>query len=185
MGGGGGEKQVIAFTSPSNLTSNGTLGGDSFAVYSWAYRSPSDGSTAGTVWDETTDNNVSRYPAYNAFDASSSTFCVIPAYPDAHGFLIIYNPYPINIQAINITMRSSAYGMRSFYLQGSNDGVNYTNIEYFTQGSSSVSTWAINVTSYSDYYTYYRFEIDRGSRDSIAYANVQMKNIVVTGTQLV
>lgn len=172
--------KTVAFTSPSNLTSSGVLGGDNFAVKSGFCRHPNDG---GTGAYEENDDTISTYPTWYAFDGSMSTFCVIQAYQDYPGYLYIYNPDPINIESITITMRSSTYGIRSFTLQCSDDGNNWSNIEYFNAGSTSPSTWNITVTPYSGYHKYYRFEIDRGSRDSLSYRNVQMSNIVITGTK--
>jgi len=172
--------KTVSFTSPSNLTSNGTLGGDSFAVsrYYW-----SNGEYL--FVDDLPENANDEHPAWKAFDSSSSTFNYIWANEDHHGYMIIYNPDPINIESITITMRSSTYGIRSFYLQGSNDGINYTNIEYFNAGNTSPSTWNITVSPYNGYYKYYRWEVDRGSRDSSSYTSVQMSNIVITGTKKV
>ena len=171
---------IKEFVSPSNLTSNGTLGGDSFAVKSGFFRHPSDGGNGEyEEWDDT-----ETYPAWYAFDSSNSTFCLIPAYPEYLGYLYIYNPDPINIESMVITMRSSTYGIRSFTLQYSDDGETWYAIEYFNAGNTSPSTWNITVTPYSGYHKYYRFEIDRGSRDSLSYRNVQMANIIITGTKL-
>ena len=179
---------ITSFTSPSNLTSSGvdTLGGNIFAVARAGIIPPADASTnnpAGSYWEEVSTD--SWYPPYLAFDNSSSTYGIVPAYQDYPGYLIIYNPNPFNIESISIQNRSSTYGIRSFYLQYSDNNETYTTLEYFNYGNTAPSSWNINVTPYEGYHKYYRWEIDRGSGNSTSYRNVQMKNIVLTGTQLV
>lgn len=180
---------IESFTSPSNVTVSGvdTLGGDVFAVARASYRHPGDSSSgypAGEYVEEVSSNN-SYYPSHYSFDGNSSTFSVTSAYQGYNGYFFIYNPDPINIESITITMRSSIYGIRSFYLQYSDDNETYTTLEYFNAGSTSPSTWNITVTPYNGYHKYYRWEIDRGSRDSTSYRNVQMTNIVLRGTKKV
>ena len=172
---------ITSFTSPSNLTSSGILGGDTFALIRYyAYR---DSSQSYDYSWKTEEND--SHPAWHAFDSSSSTFTYVGAYAEKHGFLYIYNPNSFNIESISIRNSCSTYGLRSFYLQYSDDNETYTTLEYFNYGNTAPSSWNINVTPYEGYHKYYRWEIDRGSRDGVSYSNVQMSNIVLRGTQLV
>ena len=164
---------VTSFTSPSNMTSSGTLGGDSFAVS--RYYVPNGLSTYRWEGDETNSLHM-----YLAFDSSSSTFCYVKTTSTKHGYFFVYSPNPFNIESMTIKMRSSSYSLRDFMLQYSDDNVSYTDIERFS--TTATSTWNITVTPYEGYHKYYRFEIyTAGSADSTA----QMTNIVLIGTQLV
>ena len=129
------------------LTANGTLGGDSFAVFC---DSP---------------NNTS-YPAYYAFDSSTSTFAVTH-----EADYIIYNKNPINITKIDMTVRGSSYQYKGGTLYGSNDNINWKEIIAL----SALTNGSWDISSNTGYYKYYKFSGSAG--------DWQPKTLTLTATQ--
>ena len=122
-----------------NLTSNGTLGGNSFAV--------------------TATPNFSSTPAYYAVDSSAKTF-----WSGGSGttiFYIFYNPTALNVTEIILTCTNATYSPASVTVMGSNNNSSYTNI---TSSASGTGTTTVTVTlSNTAYYKYYRLRLTRAS----------------------
>lgn len=109
-----------------NLTSNGTLGGNSFAV--WANKNTSD--------------------AYKAFDSNTSTSWDSD---DGTGYLITYNPNKIRIVQILI---QATYTMTACTMQGSDDNSNWTTLTT-TFANQGGGRYLIQISD-SAFYHYYK-----------------------------
>lgn len=121
------------------LSSNGTLGGDSFAI-------------SGT-------STSSAYPAFNAFDNNKSTDWVSAS---ANEDLIIYNPTPIKITRIDVTNRNSSTVryIKNGTIYGSNDNSQYTEIATFTNTvTTQLGQWHIDLSANKNYYKYYKLSM--------------------------
>lgn len=123
-----------------NLSSDGTVGGSSFACYA--------------------DSEYSSYYAYKAFDGNitnaGSWISTNTTYPH---YLVFYSPTPIKISNLQIYNRpSGSYVPKDYTLYGSNTGSSWT---FLTSGTNTVSgggsSWYIYPSS-SSYYKYYKFE---------------------------
>ena len=139
------------------LTSNGTLGGNTFAV--------------------TAINTDSRTQPYYVFDSNKT---------DAYGagwlskatnnYLEWYNPKPLNISQLQIqyqTTSSAAVGyISSWEIKVSNDGVNYESIVVGTQGNYGITTIPI---SHNKCYRYWRFCVLAWPIEWYAIIDMQIK----------
>ena len=123
-----------AWTRP-NLTANGTIGGNSFAVS--AERAYSDSE----AW-KAMDNNTSTYWA--------SVEYVDPAY------YTFYDPNGIKVSELTFKYYSSADRATDVSIQGSKDGTNWINIESVYSGSSD--TYTLTSTN-NKYYRYYKLTL--------------------------
>lgn len=130
----------ISWTQPI-LTANGTIGGNSFAVYSDI--------------PQLSPNNV-----FNAFDGVN-TSCFHSTSGSTVGYIIFYNPNPIkvtNIQVCNqnasgATNRASLRGT----IYGSNDNSNWKTITTYTNTNGDINgKWNISLASNNNYYKYYK-----------------------------
>ena len=146
------------------LKSNGTLGGDSFAV---------DGSLY--------EGSTTRYPAYGCFDNSSNEWWAStnPAY------YILYNPKPINITNLLVVYSSNFGGLnfsiKSCIIQGSNDGNNWINIKSFNKLSQSQGgTQSFDLATNSNYYKYYRINNIVANYGSL---NTRISSMQITATE--
>lgn len=115
-----------------NLTSNGTLGGNSFAV-------AADGAGAS---------------AYYAVDGNSTTYAQVPR----SGFFTFYNPTPLKVTRLDFTFLSADTSFKqgnTNFVQGSNNNSSWSIIPISTYpvGQTS-STYAI--FNNNSYYKYYR-----------------------------
>jgi len=126
-------RQEREFTRP-NLTSNGTLGGDSFAVYA-------------------TEGNST---AYQAVDSSTSTYWQSNYYGSPS--YTIYNPYLLSVSRFVFTWYSSSYRATKIVVYASNDNENWENLGEFNTTSSS--SYTLNLTDV-DFYRYYKFAFTR------------------------
>jgi len=133
-----------AFVQPT-LSSNGTLGGGSFAVYASSYYSAS-------------------YDAYKAADNDAGTQWVSAV---TSGFYYIwYNPTALKVTSISMTNRpSEGYNITGYTLYGSNDNSNWTALVTGTNSVSGASaTWSVDVPSANrGYYTYYKLYVSSGN----------------------
>ena len=113
------------------LTSNGTLGGNSFAVYC----------------NTTVADYKQNHPAYYAVDGNLNTACVFGVYNYEH--IIMYNPVPIKISSVTITkdLAGGAY----YRFSASNDNINWTILQNeINSDPKETITWSFldNKTSY-------------------------------------
>ena len=140
------------------LTANGTIGGNSFAVYASG------------------DTN-----AYRAFDSSASTywsvFSVVP--------LIIYNPQALLISELTFYYTSKNYslagmGTSGYSVQGSNNNSTYSSIS-FSETPSSNNTISTLTLNHSIYYKYYKITLNAdyawGGNQQARLKNVVIKAI--------
>ncbi len=120
------------FVSP-NLTENGELGGESFAVAS-------------------TGEVNSSYSAYKVFNGNKTDY--LWASEDINT-ISFYNPQALRISSLIIQnySSSSTYLPASITVQGSNDNINWNELAYFEYSTELVRTLEINS---SRFYKYHR-----------------------------
>lgn len=136
-----------------NLTSNGTMGGSSFAVRA---------------------NDEYYFPAWQSVDGNSSSgwqpYTVVGARYD------MYNPQPLKATSINITyFNSSQYIGQAGSIYGSNDDSNYTFLTSFS-GNASANLSISIPSNVQNYYKYYRYINTAGN----TYLQVQDINLAGT-----
>ena len=133
------------------LSSNGTLGGNSFAV------------SADSVYSST-------YETYLAFDNSDSTQWLTQApasitFPTA---LILYNPVALKCSKLTMTNRltyNSIFTGGNVY--GSDDNSTWNLITAFTNNVTTAGAqWEINLSSNNNFCKYYKIEFTSGVIDS-------------------
>lgn len=127
--------QDVSFTRP-NLTENGTMGGDSFAV--------------GTIAQ-----------AYQAVDASIGS-CAQISKTSGYSTFVFYNPDALKISQLDINFNSSSYAATSVIIEGSDDYSSWTQINTWSGEAASTVTFTVNSSSY---YKYHRLKMS-GSRSS-------------------
>ena len=129
--------------SAPELTSNGTIGVDNFAV-----KEP--------------NGTSSQYYPWMAFNPSTDTTNVWVSSSNNPDY-IVYSSTPIKISNIQIRNRNLANyvrGIRSGTVYGSTDGTTYTLINSFTNSNYGAnSTWSIDLSNNKNYYTYYKFSL--------------------------
>jgi len=133
--------QYSTFVQPI-LSANGTLGGNSFAVY------------INQLGD-------SSCVASRAFDNNASTFALIlgprEGYPDyPNGYITFYNPIPLQVSAITIVPRSGYQRIRKGIFQGSNDNITWSDLYTINTTTNDTATYNINS---QDAYKYHRIWI--------------------------
>jgi hypothetical protein len=140
------------------LTSNGVLGGNTFAV--------------------SADGEASNAPAYNMFDNKNSTYWY--GTTNGKGYVILYNPTPLNI--VNLTITNSQW-MEDSIATGeilvSNNGTDWAKILTFTGNTTSNATWVIDLNSNGGFYKYYKINIL--SLGSTAYPPAIVNLEITTG----
>lgn len=149
------------------LSSDGTLGGNSFAV------------------SASSENR----PAYEAFDGNGGssvssngwTSSVPPAY------LIFYNPTPLKVSGLDITNKMGGSGtypsvVRAGALYGSNTNSNYTLISTFTSSAGRGATFQVDVSS-TEFYKYHKLQITQTAptRDG-GTTNVMIREVKIYAT---
>ena len=110
------------------LSSNGTMGGSSFAVQATAHSGTND--------------------AWKAFDNNNSTMYEVGNGQSPH--LYMYNPKPLKVTAISVS--SSSYPLRQFEVRASND---FSNWVVLTSGTASGNSYTISLSNNNNYYKYY------------------------------
>lgn len=131
----------------SPLSSNGTLGGDSFAVSA---------------------NDDGSHYAYYAFDQNSDTYW---RYGASSGSFTFYNPEAI---IVNQILYSPYYSYPTAgEIRGSNNGSDWTTITSFTNDVNS--TFAIDLSSNNTAYKYYQIYISSVNMDVIHCSEIQIK----------
>jgi len=145
------------------LSSNGTLGGNSFAVT----QSPSYSSNEGGG------------PAYQVFDGKSGT-CWYPngSFPRE---LTMYNPFPLCVSNIQVTNHNDTIRVATAgKIYGSNDNSNWVELTSWTNNNiSNHSSWDITVNS-DAYYFYHKFSI---TADSQSGNGAEIEKIQLTATE--
>lgn len=121
------------------ITSNGTIGGSSFAV-------------------SATQSHEGN-PAHKMFDNNTNGNWVSAGVEDD---LILYNPTPIRIIKLGMTNRneSPVRPIANGTIYGSNDGNVYTEITSFTNTVETQSgTWSVDLSNNANYYKYYKLSL--------------------------
>lgn len=162
--------RTISWVQPV-LTSNGTLGGDSFACI--ASNEYTYGSTT--------------YYAHLALDANNSTNWLTGTYSntDLPIYLIFYNPEPLNVTSISVANRGT---YNTYATEGnvyaSNDGNSYILLRSFTNSVSGTNnTWTIDLSSNSGTYKYYKLEITAGVWDKSKTNGMGISELQIIATQ--
>ena len=144
-----------SYYSRPNLSSNGSLGGSSFAVDCSSY-----------------NKNRSTYNAWAAFDGDTTTNTKMWSPSSATGalstapYLIIYFPNPTKIKTCSVMNRLLADDCQpvSYYMYSSSSNSSYSLITSGTNSNQTAgATWSFNVnnttsTSSSYYKKYYKLE---------------------------
>lgn len=149
------------FTRP-NLTSNGTLGGSSFAVYS-----PDNYSTS------------SSYAPYRAVDSSTATtYYWQSTSGTSEKSYILYNPKSLKVSKFIVSYYSSgaAYIAKDITIYGSTDNITYEVIA--TNAFTSASTSRTITIEPTKGYTYYKI----GFIPYISSTTLRVTNIAITAT---
>lgn len=128
------EKQWVTFERP-NLTADGSLGGNSFAVSSSGTYSSSD-----------------NYQAYNAVDGNTSNYRYWYSSNITNPTYTFYNPDVIKINSLTFRWTSTSYRATQVVLDGSNDGSSWSNVGTYSLGSATSVT--ANVGSSAEYKYY-------------------------------
>ena len=118
---------TTSWTQPT-LSSNGTLGGDSFAV-------------------ATSDNSNTAYYAINGTGSGWIN-------NNVNSYYIFYNPIPLCVTQITFSglyAYMSIY-IKSFDLYGSNDNNSWTLIQSFSGGTEAAKTYIVNNSNSYKYY---------------------------------
>lgn len=137
------------------LSSNGTLGGNSFAVACSSYYPESINRDAYNATVISLDMDNSRWQSYNGRS--------LPQY------LIYYNPQPIRLTILQLFCEWPA-APQDFEIQGSNDNSTYTTIKSFTNyiWDGSVHNIEINETNSYKYYRLYVTKSRYGNSNELA-----------------
>lgn len=147
------------WSSPEDLSSNGTLGGDTFAVYA------------------SNNRDANLFPAWKMFDGDGSTCWYNSNVPTD---LIFYNPEPIRLETMEFTNREDApnYTFTAGTVYGSNDNVTYTLIGTFTNNATGAgdSYYVLEeggLTS-PDFYKYYKVTLTGATQNGTGMSKVFM-----------
>ena len=140
------------------LTSDGVLGGSSFAV------------SAGTF--------ASGYDAYKAFDKNTTTaWC--SNVTNTKDFIVFYNPKPLIVKNINCVNYNWITGGWEVY--GSNDNVDYKLLASGTNTiNTSGSSWNMDLSSNEETFKYYKINC----LTTLANQRVGMGELKITAQQL-
>lgn len=136
------------------LSSNGTIGGDSFAV-----AASSEYSTS--------------YQAWRMFNGSISSG-YYQSISEPTTWIMFYNPKPLNVTAITITNYGSSYQFTTGSVEGSSDGVNWTYLTTISNSSISNATWFINLGDNKNAYNYYRIVHNKTSNTATILYSMQI-----------
>lgn len=130
----------VSFTRP-NLSSNGTMGGSSFAC------------------SASTEN--SQYPAWKAFEGiTTTTSSWIPTTTNT-GILNFYNPQALKITSLTIQFYGGTRIAKTGTIDGSNNGSSWTTIKSW-DNTNKDTTYTINMSNNTNYYKYYRINVTGG-----------------------
>ena len=155
--------QEVSFVNP-RLSSNGIMGGNSFAVAA-------------------DSANSSSYSAWKVFDGTTTGSWTSGNGGYPHWFTF-YNPTPLKVSTLAVTNRSSGnnYAMKDYTVEGSNTNTDGSWVTLKT-GENDVATsnltWYINVNS-SAFYKYHRISATSHLSGSGNYIQIGELNITAT-----
>lgn len=128
-------KKAVAFVQPV-LTSNGTLGGDSFACSANSY--------------------IGSYYPYIVF--TSGTDSLWHSGPGLPAWLEFYNPIALRVTKITVMNHDKTITAGS--VQGCNDGNTWkTIVDWTNSNETAYASWDIDLSKNIGYYKYYRLYI--------------------------
>lgn len=161
------------------LTSNGSLGGNSFAVADDGHADLDISGDAWLLFNPTTGK------------LSSQPLCSW-AGTKTPGGVTIYNPIPLKITNIQVTNHSwsnaalgAGYGITGGIIQASNDNSTWVNLKTFTNSVVALSeTWNIDLSDNTNAYKYYRIWITSHSSSAYSGRNY-IGSLTLTATQVV
>ena len=152
-----------------NLTSNGVLGGDSFACISLT---PIDSST------------YDAWRLFNGLEGEDTWFST-----SSQGAFVFYNPYPLKVESFEVVnyYASNNYSLNWYKgsIYGSNDNVNWDKLTDFINEShyGGGEHWVIPVNS-TGYYKYHKVQI----LENVGYTpskRTMAREMYITATQQV
>lgn len=132
-----------AFTQPV-LTSNGTMGGNNFAVACSSYYANNDDYNAWRAFDGVIDVQTDLWACANGSD---------------NAFLDFYNPQALKVTSLTVLNRYSGTvgAIRTGNIQACNDGSSWQTIKTFSNDVTTANTsWTIDLSDNENYYCYYR-----------------------------
>lgn len=122
---------TISDFSRPNLSANGTIGGNSFAV--------------------SCDSSVSGYSAYYAVDGNTDYLWMVNNTNSICKYTF-YNPLPLKVSQIVNYYTSTTYSAANFIIEGSNDNQNWTEIGTYTVTKTLTQTIPVNSTRFYKYH---------------------------------
>lgn len=159
---GGSTAVQTQFVRP-NLSSNGTMGGNDFAVNASSYYE-GGGETSLFAWKAVNGTNTGEGDCWGA-GATDST-------PD----YMFYYPIALNVTNIQIVNRNTPYSQNvlailSGTVYGSNDNSTWTQLKTFSNSTTTANTsWNIDLSDNTNSYNYYK--ISCGNRCCIGQLNI-------------
>lgn len=151
----------VAWTQPS-LTSNGTIGGDRFAV--------------------TAKSERSSYPAYSAIN-DNGYWVGTGGSTSSSTFYEFYNPEPLKVTQVTWNNAGNWYNFTGGTFEGSTDGITWQTLGNIDSDNGTTSLRVIDI-SQPNYYKYYRWDVTSISRSSYNQtSDGQMSNIKIYATQ--
>ena len=155
-----------------NLTADGTMGGDSFAVSANGY------------------NTSSNYYAYLAFDGNNNTFWEYPYAPTATNYIIFYNPVELNVTELDIIVYGWTNSIGTYNdninIYGSNDNATWTqlasNVPSGSYGIYQYKNVNVDLSSNTNSYKYYKIENTASSYSQYFGYGWAIANVGITAT---
>lgn len=151
---------IQTFTRP-DLTANGTVGGNAFAVLD-------PNSTSSNAWRAMDSNTTTSYYWNGSTPYSGSKE------------FIFYNPNPLNVTGLTFYYTSTSYYASGLRVQGSNDNINWEDITTTYSGSST--TYTATLTN-DKYYKYYKLIFSKPVYYGGYY--VRIYNLLITASEKV
>ena len=127
-------KQWVTFVRP-NLSADGTIGGDAFAV-----------------WSSGTYSTAASRQAWRAVDGNTSSSYYWYSKNESNPIYEFYNPYPIKVASLTFYWTTASYCAKSFVLDVSNDGSTWTSLGTFNLTVAATATANINSANAYKYY---------------------------------
>lgn len=143
------------------LSSNGTMGGNSFAVNQSAYYNNCFAFRCFNG-DKTTEGEANRWQINGV---STST----------EYFIYWYNPKALKIYSIQVYNNQGTYVVKDWVLYGSDDNTNWTTLKSGTNtDTTDLSSWLISVPASAKTYKYFRLGCYPNSDTSMQIGEIQI-----------
>lgn len=127
-------KEWVEFVRP-NLTADGTIGGDAFAV-----------------WSSGTYSTSASRQAWRAVDGNTSNSYYWYSKNETNPIYEFYNPVAIKLASLTFGWTNTSYCAKSFVLEVSNDGSSWTSLGSFNLTVAVSATATINCNTAYKYY---------------------------------